>query len=127
MGKEVEVKNMWDDFIKSLPWSNLVVFGEGILKMFIPEWDEIKKQIIYFAAYAETVSKKGEKVTGDQKKEAVINFVWNSIKRLIPLWIPDFFVKGIIGNFIDLLINYLNTSVPGWEDKVIKLFPVNKK
>jgi len=115
---------VWDKFLKSLPWGNLIVFGEGLLKMFIPQWDEIKKQIVYFAAYAEAASKKeNRKTTGQDKKDAVVNFIWNSIKSLLPSWVPDFFIKGIVGNFIDMLIHYLNTSMPGWEEEVLKLFP----
>ena len=55
-------------FLSKFPFGELIVFGEKILSVFIPQWEEIKKEIVYFITYAEYVSQKeGQK--GKEKKE----------------------------------------------------------
>ena len=113
--------DFFSTFFSKFPFGDLVVFGENVISAFFPQWEEIKKEIVYFITYAE-YSAKHENANGKDKKEAVVNFVWQSIERFIPVWVPDFFVKSIIGMIIDHAVDILNKSFPNWENEISKYF-----
>lgn len=115
----------FDDFLKKFPLDQLVVFGENILRIFVPSWNDIKKEIIYFIMYAEYVSKK-EGQDGKEKKQEVENFIYQRINKFLPMWMPSFIVESIIGVVIDMAVKLLNDSFPQWEDEVEQYFDSKK-
>ncbi len=116
------VNKIWDEFLSQLPLGSIVVWGEQLLSSIWPEFNEIKKEVLYFVAYAEAASM-GKPAAGEEKKSAVMTWVMTQIDKVIPQGFFTSIIEGILSSLIDALVTYLNTNMPGWEDKVMQYFP----
>lgn len=116
------VNKIWDEFLSQIPLGSVVVWGEQLLSSIWPEFNTIKQEVLYFVAYAEA-SANGQPSAGQTKKNAVMQWVMTQVDKVVPQGFFTGIIEGVLSTLIDGLVTYLNTNMPGWEDKVMQYFP----